>query len=151
MRLQRVYSTHWTDEQLVAHLYGVGPDTVHLDQCLVCQARLNSMRAVRRTAEAPEHLDSLADCEFLSRQRRAIYEKLVQPARWWQAISWRSWASLAATVIILGGGAAVYQEKRLPPTKAGTQLSDAQLAQEVSKMSQESEAQLTAPLQGLFE
>lgn len=88
--------------------------------------------------------------EFLAAQRRAIYERLEKPAPWWSALSSKRWASVAATALVLVGGVAVYQEKRPQPVTEN-QLSDAQLAQEVSRMSQEYEAQPTAPLQGLFE
>ncbi len=55
----------------------------------------------------------------------------------------------AATVLVLGGALLVYEETRQQAMQ--NPVSDAQLAQQVSSMAQDSEPQPTAPLQALFE
>jgi hypothetical protein len=61
----------------------------------------------------------------------------------------RRWASAAATLLVLGSGFVMIEQYR--HELAERAISDAQLAQEVSKVSEDLEAQPVAPLQGLFE
>lgn len=141
-------SGHWTDEQLIEHLYGLTDDARHVDACADCQARLSSMRARRHVVEK-HSVDEDASFEFLAAQRRKIYAKLTEPRHFWSDGRLRRWASAAATVAVLGGGFLVYEDHR--QQVMDNRVSDAQLAQEVSSMAQESEPQPTAPLQVLFE
>jgi hypothetical protein len=140
---------HWTDGQLINALYGVGPEGGHLEECPKCRGRLAALRMNRKALEL-ETGESRVDFDFLAAQRRRIYQKLEQPIRWWSHQVWKKWAPAVFTVVVLAGGIAVYQEKQ-HFQKPGSELSDVQLAQEASRMSQEYEAQSTAPLQGLFE
>lgn len=74
---------HWNDEQLIQHLYGVGPADSHLDQCQDCQTRLSTLSS--RAAEwrqVPE-----LDGARLLRQRQAVMSRLEQPSRWW--MNWK--------------------------------------------------------------
>ena len=141
-------SGHWTDEQLIEHLYGVGCEDPHLHACAACQARLSSMQAQRQALDgAASHED--VSFEFLAAQRRKIYAMLTEPRRFWSDGQLRRWASAAATILILGGGLLVYEDHK--QQSVDNKISDAQLAREVSSMAQESEPQATAPLQALFE
>jgi hypothetical protein len=141
-------SGHWTDQQLIEHLYGVGAEDRHLNGCAECQGRLNSMQARRQAVDrtAPEGDVSF---DFLAAQRRKIYARLTEPRRFWSQGQLRRWASAAATILVLGGGLLVYEDHK--QQSMDNKISDAQLAQEVSSMAQESEPQPTAPLQALFE
>ena len=46
---------HWTDQDLINHVYGVGPEDEHLQACSECRARWMAI-SERRTLvlEAPE-------------------------------------------------------------------------------------------------
>jgi len=140
-------SGHWTDEQLIQHLYGVGPHEGHLEGCRECQDRLSSMRSMRRDREQSTSSDAEVSFEFLAAQRRKIYNRITEPARWWSHLELRRWASVTATLFVLGGGLLFYKENH----KQVNNISDAQLAQDVSHMAEDAEPSATAPLQALFE
>lgn len=142
-------SGHWTDEQLIASLYDAGPENGHLNECVDCRRRLSLLRANRQTLEREAVGLDEVDFAFLAAQRRRIYARLQEPARRWWELSVRRWISAAATVVALGSSFVLFEQyqHRLMESK----ISDAQLALEVSRMSQDLEAQPMAPLQGLFE
>ena len=143
MNIMSAQSAHWTDEQIMNHLYGVGPAGGHLSQCDSCSSRLTSMQS-RRQGFSIE--DSVSD-QFLAAQRRAIYARLSKTHHWWQDVPVRRWAAGVAMFTVVAGSAALYQDHR---EEIAESRADAQLAQDVSQMSYESEPQATAPLQGLF-
>lgn len=142
-------SGHWTDEQLIEHLYDVGPEDSHLNGCRDCQARLSSMQAKRRKLELSPASEDEVSFEFLAAQRRKIYARLTERSPWWSSLQPRKLVS-AAAVLVLGAGLFVYEENHRQQMMAN-KVSDAQLAEQVSSMAEESEAQPTAPLQALFE
>ena len=144
--MQSKVSGHWTDEDLIAHLYGVGPEGNHVEECAECSGRLTGFEARRNALDQGQQE---VPYELLTAQRRKFYQRLGEPARWWTAWRLRSWTSAAATGLVLWGGLAVYQRQQ--PTTNESRVSDAELAQEVSNMSQDSEPQSTAPLEALFE
>lgn len=148
MNIESKLSGHWTDEQLIENLYGLGPDDRHLEGCAVCQERLSVMQANRRALEVESSQDVSFD--FLAAQRRQIYAKLTQPVRWWSRFEIRRWVSAGATVLAVGGGLLLYEENHRQQLM-DNKVSDAQLAQEVSSMVQDSEPQPTAPLEELFD
>jgi anti-sigma factor RsiW len=137
--------THWSDEQIIARLYGVGPSENHLHDCDECRARVSEAGLARQASE-PE-----ADVPFelLAAQRRRIYSQLSKPLPWWAAVRIQKWASLGASLLVLGGGMFLYEQNR--SHKTDSLVTDAQLALEVSQLSQDSEPASTAPLQALFE
>ena len=139
-------SGHWTDDELLAHLYGVGPKDGHLRECSACQMRLSAMEDHREGLERTQYVSS----EFLAAQRRQIYTKIARPVRWWSGVNLRRLASTAATLLVLGGGLMVYEEHHEQQLNKES-VSDAQLAAEVSSMTQDSEPTSTAPLQALFD
>ncbi len=149
MHIESKLSGHWTDDQLIAHLYSVGPEDGHIDFCGECQARLSAIEQRRDSIERRSSGDRDVTFEFLAAQRRSIYAKVTAPVPWWPALPVRRWASLAATTLLLAGSIFLYEENRSHYTKSN--LTDAQLVQEVSQMASDSEPQSTAPLQALFE
>ncbi|MFL6450559.1 MAG: hypothetical protein ACJ746_23195 [Bryobacteraceae bacterium] len=141
---------HLTHEQLIEDLYGVGSASSHLDGCEECQSRRSVLLANRQALEAARSTDSGVRGDFLAAQRRAIYEKLEARTVCHSRLGWPRWAPVALTLFVLGTGVAVY-EKQHAGKPAVIQVSDAQLALEVSKMSQDWQAEPAAPLEGLFE
>jgi hypothetical protein len=152
MSIESRLSGHWTDDELIRHLYGVGPDDGHAEGCRECQARLAAAETRRQALEAdlsaPGHEE--ASYDFLMAQRRRIYAKLSRPANWWTGISVSRWAPAAAALLVLAGGVVVYDQRSRQVT-VNRHVSDAQLAQDVSCMADDSEPRSTAPLRALFE
>lgn len=141
-------SGHWTDDQIIASQYDVGPEDNHLQECAECQARLAAMRANRGMLEQSPAADEDVTFEFLAAQRRKIYARLTEPARWWSGLRLRLLAPAAAAILAIAGGLLIYEQRQ---PAIDNKISDAQLAQEVSTMAQDSEPLPTAPLQELFE
>ncbi len=146
MNIESKLSGHWTDDQIIAHLYGVGPDDGHLYLCRECQWRFSVIEGRQKALRSSEEVSF----ELLTAQRRQIYAKLTRLARWWSGYQLRRWASAGAALFVLGGSVLYYEEHQQQQV-ANNMLSDVQLAQDVSNMSENSEAQPTAPLQALFE
>jgi hypothetical protein len=149
MKSDSFSETHLTDEQLIAGLYGVGPANDHIEGCEKCQLRRSSLRVSREGIEFARSTEEGVSFDFLAVQRRAIYAKLEARSVWPKPVR-RRWAPVALTLLVLGSGAAVY-ERQHAREALGRQPSDAQLALEVSQMSQEWQGQPAAPLEGLFE
>ena len=150
MNIESKQSGHWTDDQLIAHLYGVGPADGHLGGCAECQTRAGHMQATRSEIEQGSSSTEAVGSDFLAAQRRQIYAKLTATSHWWNSLPVRRWASAAAACAVLGGSL-FYFEQSQQVHVSGSQLSDVQLAQDVNNLSDSSEASPTAPLQALFE
>jgi predicted anti-sigma-YlaC factor YlaD len=150
MNIESKLSGHWTDEQLIEHLYGVGSDNQHIEHCSDCRARLSKMQAARGTIEARAAASEEVPFDLLAAQRRKIYARVGQIARGQLSLQIRRWAAAAAMVVLLGGGAFFYEQNE-HQRAAESKMTDAQLAQEVSRMAQDSEPSPTAPLQALFD
>jgi hypothetical protein len=148
MSIESVRSGHWTDDQLIEHMYGVGPDDGHAAACPDCRVRLSKLEARRAALNAGS--DNEISHQFLAAQRRRIYSRMAQPVGMWKAIQIRRWASALATGTLLGAGLLYYQNVH-QQAELKNQLSDAQLAQDVSSMAEDREPSPTAPLQALFE
>lgn len=87
--------------------------------------------------------------ESLAARRRSMYVSLSRPDLGGVAWAASRWISTAAMVAALGG-LALYQHGQVTPG-VDSRISDAQLAQEVSQLSQGQEDPTTQPLQELFE
>lgn len=149
MSIESKVSGHWTDEQLIAHLYGIGPVNGHIDHCAECLARLSAMQAQRQAIEQSSLTTDDMSLEFLAAQRRQIYKRITEPVSWWSGVQLKRWASAAAGLLVLAGGLLLVENQRRPAPS--NNISDAQLAQDVSRMAEDPESPATAPLQALFE
>jgi hypothetical protein len=146
MSIESRVSGHWTDEQIVDHIYGVGPGDGHIDSCRVCSGRFLAFQERRLALDTVAPPVETLSSDFVAAQRRAIYAKISEPRSFFPL---RRLASAAATVIVLAGGFMFYQERHARD-EARAQVTDAQLAQEVSQMAFDGEPQSTAPLKALF-
>lgn len=147
MDIESRLSGHWTDDRLIEHLYGVGPEDGHLQICGECQARLSAAQSVRLRLETDLASDGeSAGYDFLMAQRRRIYARLNEPAKSWTG----RWAPALAMLVALAGGLVIY-DRGFRQERLDRHVSDAQLASEVSCMASDSEPRSTAPLQALFE
>jgi hypothetical protein len=138
---------HWTDDELIDHIYGIGPGDGHLNGCGECRNRFSKMEMQRAMSAAAA---AEVGYDFLAAQRRSVYARIVKPARWWRNFHVRRWASALATGGLLAAGLFYYENKQRQH-QFPDQFADAQLAQEVSNMARDSESSPTAPLQELFE
>jgi hypothetical protein len=141
-------TAHPSDEELIAHLYGIGPEDGHVASCPACQARLSRMQAQREAIDLASPPNELA-FDFLAAQRRRIYGLIAQPVHWWSQIDIRRWGSAVAALAILASGLLIFENSHKPAVPDS--ISDAQLAQEVSRIAEDPEPPATAPLQALFE
>jgi hypothetical protein len=150
MNIKSKLSGHWTDEQLIEHLYGIGPDARHVDECSECRARLSSMVLARRAVEMNTAADEEVPSEVLAAQRRSIYAQIERIQSWPSWLNVRRWMAVGAMFVLVGGGAALYEQVRQQEA-AQNRVTDAQLAQEVSQIASDIEPEPTAPLQALFD
>ena len=150
MNIESNLSGHWTDEQLIEHLYGIGPDNGHLDECGECRGRLSAMQAARRAVEANPSPAEHVPFDRLASQRRNIYARIEQLPHWELGLQIRRWAAATAMIALLGGGALMY-ERAHEQQALQNKVTDSQLAQQVSQIASDSESGATAPLQALFD
>jgi predicted anti-sigma-YlaC factor YlaD len=150
MNIASNLSGHWTDEQLIEHLYGVGLEASHIDTCDYCRQRLADMKAQRRMVDTVAAVRANeVPADLLAAQRRSIYARLERESGWMAAWHIRRWAATCATVAILGGATFLFEQQHTQPVQ--NKMSDAQLVQEVSQIASDQEPAPVAPLQGLFD
>jgi hypothetical protein len=138
---------HWTEEELLAHLYGVGPEDGHLSDCSECGSRLNRMRLARHTRETCYNTQDDVSFEFLAAQRRQIYGRMSQPG----ATLIRRLAPVLAASVVLAGGLVFMETQGRHESPVQVKASDTQLVEDVGRMAMDPEPSPTAPLQALFE
>jgi hypothetical protein len=149
-------SGHWTDEQMIDHLYGIGPEDNHLSTCQDCHGRVAAIQARRQSLESTRDVGDEISFSFLATQRRQIYARLEQPASWPASRRALRWASAAAALVVVGGGLTFFEQERTTGVRtssvqtAGLRESDAQLAEDVSSLANAVEPSATGPLQALF-
>jgi hypothetical protein len=157
MNIQSGLSGHWTDEQIIEHLCGIGPSASHLDDCVDCRERISVLQENRRIVEVAAGVHEV-DVQLLSTQRRRIYARLSEePVRRFAVPGTARWASAGAVVLALCGGFLFIEKGSHSGWRSGMYstankqtLSDSQLAAEVSQMAETYEPEPTEPLQALF-
>jgi anti-sigma factor RsiW len=139
---------HWTEDELIARLYGVGPDNDHIETCAECSRRLKTIEQTRAARDAAiTQLEP--DFEFLAAQRRKIYQNLSVGNR--RSFVWRLAPALAMCfVLVLGFVLFTRNERSNVPAEASRQT-DTQLVEYVGGAAMDSEPAAVAPLEGLFE
>ena len=143
-------ASHWTNDELLASFYGVGPADDHLQECAECRACLASMQSSRESVELAASPADGVTISLLAAQRRSVYQRLDQPVRWWSSMSVRRWAAGLTTACVLGGSLFLYEQNQ-EIKMAQERVSDAKLAQEVASMATDTGVSSMAPLEGLFE
>jgi hypothetical protein len=160
MKERSLSPEHWTDEQLIEYLYGIGPvsaskEGAHMEGCEECSDRLGAMQLSRSRVETRGTEEELS-MEALLVQRRAIYRKLEGHAGWRMALRFQKWAPAACALLMLGGGFAVWEHRTAWPQQSQEQIeraniSDEQLADETSQIANDVAPDAAAPLRALFE
>ena len=137
---------HWTDDELIAHLYEMGPEDGHLEVCAECAARWRQLLARREQLRAPLTLDEAQ----LFRQRQAVYEAAQQPrARRWAPYGLAAAASVAVFAIALS--VSRLAGPPAPVTEAPQTISDSELLADVYSLVHSSEPAALEPVRALFE
>jgi hypothetical protein len=141
---------HWTDEDLLARLYGADPapqvDLSHFDDCPDCAARWTRLAGARGAVLAAA---SAAPCrdETLRAQRLAVWERIERPARTRLLRA----APAAATCLVLLLAVALNHPTPQPvPTQIATAVSDDQLFTDIASVVNADSPRAVEPLRGLF-
>ena len=132
---------HWSDEEILAELYGVGPVAGSLDECADCLRRRQSMR--RRQEELRAAAPELSET-FLAAQRQSIMARTEGRPRF---SSLRLVPGLAAGVLLLLSIILT----RPVPTVQPVPEPDAQLLEDVFSIVTRAEPRAVEPVRGLFE
>jgi hypothetical protein len=134
---------HYSDDELVARLFGLGTADAHLDSCEFCSQRWSqfSQRHQLRHGEETE-----VPSELLAAQRRAIYARLGQTARKLKP----SWLPLpaAALLLVLVAFIAFRPGARKPTADV---ISEDEALQEVFTVASRIDPASLTPVQSLFE
>ncbi len=141
---------HWTEDDFIERIYGVGPPDTHLDDCRECHAAWRAFAARRdslRAAEPPQ-----IPAEVLMSQRREIHRRMERPAKPLvkRVVPVLAAAGMLATALLLVRPSAVSPQ---PPARAiviENPSSDAQFFREMAAMAQSSEPRAAKPIEGLF-
>jgi predicted anti-sigma-YlaC factor YlaD len=138
---------HWTEDDFIARLYGVGQPDAHLDECGSCRAEWKQFQARREAARAAEETEIPAG--VLMAQRREIHRRMEREPR---PIVKRVVSVLAAAGMLAMGLLLVRPSNVLTaPPAIENAASDAQFFQEVAAIAQSSEPRAAKPIESLFE
>ncbi len=134
---------HWTQQDLIDHVYGLSAKAGHLDACPQCRERWLEVRAVRdNIVREPE-----VERDVLAAQRRAIYRRLGREPR---PATARLIPAFAAVLLLVTGSLFIGQAPH-PGTPAAPAVSDAQLFADIYAVEQSSEPHVAKPMRALFE
>jgi hypothetical protein len=81
-------SEHWTDDQVIAHLYGVGPEGAHLSACAECWPRFEAIEERRKSMLAHNERTDEVSADFLAAQHRAIRARMDEKHGWLRVQHW---------------------------------------------------------------
>jgi anti-sigma factor RsiW len=134
---------HYSDDELVARLLGLGPEDAHLDTCEHCSRRWAQVRDRRQLSRfgGPD-----VPAELLAAQRRAVYERVERKPR----KSRSSWVPLpAAALLLLLLAFAVFRPS--PQEPSTDVISDDKALQDVFTVASGIEPAGLKPVKSLFE
>jgi hypothetical protein len=133
---------HWTDEDLINSIYGIGPQRDHLDQCPECRERWLAFQS--RRSEITVEPEVSAD--FLAAQRRMIYHRIEQGPQRMRRLVPAFVAMLALLIALM-----VHRPGSTPAPGPSLSPSDEQLTSDIYSMEQSSEPQAARAMHALFE
>lgn len=132
---------HWSDEEILADLYNVGPADGSPDECADCRRRREWVR--RRQEELRVAAPELSEA-FLAAQRQAIMARAAIRPRF---SGLRLVPGLAAVVLLL---LTIIVTRPVPKVQPAPEP-DAQLLEDVSSIVTHSEPRAVEPVRGLFQ
>ena len=132
---------HWSDEEILAGLYGAGPVDGHPNECADCRRRWEWMGRRQEGLRLAE--PDLSEA-FLAFQRRAIMARTEGSSRssGLQVVPW-----VAAVVLLL---LAILVHRPAPKLQPTPEVSDAQLFEDVFSIVSSSEPRAVEPVRSLF-
>ena len=133
---------HWSDEEIVACLYGVGPGDGHLLGCAECSKRLAMMRL--RQEQYRVCLSAKTD-DLLAAQLRSIFAGIEKRKR----LLRMSFIPALATVLLVI--VAVMINRPVSKPKPEPMVSDTQLFEDVFSIVTSAELRAVEPVRSLFE
>ena len=139
---------HLDDEQLLLELYGAGTEDAHrhLQACAECASRLAHLKAQRARLSSGM---AAPDPAVLRRQREAVWAQIgknrARPA--WRALQAGALACAVFVAVLLYRPA---QPPRPEMARAGAEVSDAQLYEDLATMLALETPAAAEPLLGLF-
>jgi len=133
---------HWSDEEILAGLYGAGPVDGHPDECADCRQRWELMR---RRQEGLRLAEPNLSGAFLASQRRAIMARTEGRSRssGLQLVPW-----LGAVVLLL---LAILVNRPASKLQPAPEVSDAQLFEDVFSTVSRSEPRAVETVRSLFQ
>jgi predicted anti-sigma-YlaC factor YlaD len=133
---------HWSDEDLLAWLYGIGPQDGHLDLCESCRGRWEELQLRRARLLARE---PWVPQDLLAAQRRSIYERLERKQHWLHLQLVHALAALLLVFVIL----TVFRP--VPRRQPVDTASDDRVFEDVFEIATSTEPSAVEPVQSLFE
>ena len=149
---------HWTQEQLLAILYGVRTEEdaakdAHFPRCAECARRLGELRRRRNAIPAPVSMpENIVVAQRQSIMRRVAAARDVKRSlavTWWRPV-----VALAAVAMLLMAIAISRKDSRAVSTAVASSLSsagDATFFNEVMYEASRTESAALTPLHNLFE
>ncbi len=142
-----MYDEHWSDDQLIDRIYGVGPADGHLERCPSCARRWEEFR--RRNQSLRQVGIELSD-EHLAAQRRAIRARLGERRRVLPHVLVPALVTLLLAAIVILDRRAPEPPQPAAPESA-EKISDAQLFGDVFNSISGTEPTAIGPIRSLFE
>ena len=137
---------HWSDDELIARLYGIEPSGTHLEECAECAGRWQQLVAARERVIAEPAVSE----ERMTALRRATLERIEQPAR----PAWRPGFApvLASLALLLLALVLTLPAPGPQPTMAvSSGPSESELFAEIYTTVETTEPAAVAPIRSLFE
>ncbi len=134
---------HWTGDDFINAIYGLGPGDAHLEECAECRSRWTAMKARRALVTAEPEISN----DFLAAQRRSIYQRIGREG-------WRVRRLVPAFVALLAFLVAliVYRPATTPAPSEDLLSPDAQqLTSDIYSMEDNPEPQAVKAIHALFE
>ena len=137
-----MYVKHWSHEELVSRLYGLGPEDGHLDVCDTCARRFEAMQS-RYASLHPAGIE--VSGAFLAAQRRAIQARLRERRPSFSRV-------LVPVLVTLLLAVAVIVYRRAPePMPPVEHVSDSQLFDDIFSRLSDPAPAAVGPIRSLFE
>ena len=132
--------THWSDDDLLEHLYGLKSENEHFKTCSECAARARILEDARaRIAEPPD-----VPHELLEAQRRSIHQRLGSRVYTWHPMRW---AMSAAAIGAIALGLTLFQTREPQHPHSG----DDQFYAELSSLEQTTAPRAVQAIDALVE
>jgi hypothetical protein len=139
-----MHDRHWTDDELISNLFGVGPDNRHLEACADCARRWDF---IKRKHDATRETRAIIPEAKLAAQRMAIRSRLEGKRRNLRLILTPS----LATALLIALAALVLFRRDTPVQRLQDAVVEDTVMEEIYQTTFSSEPTAIEPVQALFE